>query len=381
MRALAGRTSMGAVEYGAGARARAQASIEDISVEAYTIPTDAPESDGTLDWRATTLVVVHVTAGAVRGFGYTYADHAAATLIGGKLAPLLHGADALDIPARWTDMARALRNVGVPGVGAMAMSAIDAALWDAKAKILGLPLAILLGRAREAIPVYGSGGFTSYGEDELCDHLGAWAESGMRFVKMKVGRDARQDTRRVRAAARVVGTTELFVDANGAYTRKEALAQADAFAANGVTWFEEPVSSDDLEGLRLLRDRAPAGMAIAAGEYGSTPSYFERMLHSVDVLQADATRCGGITGFLAVDALCDAHGLPLSSHCAPTLHLPLMCSARRGVHLEYFHDHVRIEGMLFDGFQQPANGLMRPSERPGLGVQFKAQDAQRFRCS
>jgi L-alanine-DL-glutamate epimerase-like enolase superfamily enzyme len=370
---------MGAIEY--GARARAHASIEEISVDAYTIPTDAPESDGTLEWSATTLVVVHVTTGGVRGFGYTYADRAAATLIGAKLAPLLHGANALDIPARWIDMARALRNIGVPGVGAMAMSAIDAALWDAKAKLLGLPLAMLLGRAREAIPAYGSGGFTSYGDDQLCDQLGAWAESGMRFVKMKVGRDAREDTRRVRAAARVVGTTELFVDANGAYTRKEALAQADAFAANGVTWFEEPVSSDDLEGLRLLRDRARAGMAIAAGEYGSTPSYFARMLQAVDVMQADATRCGGITGFLSVDALCDAHGLPLSSHCAPTLHLPIMCAARRAVHLEYFHDHVRIEGMLFDGFQQPANGVLRPSERPGLGVHFKAQDAERFRCS
>lgn len=372
---------MGAIEYRAGARARAPASIEQISVGAYTIPTDAPESDGTLEWSATTLVVVHVTTGGVRGFGYTYADRAAATLIGGKLAPLLHGTNALDIAARWADMARALRNVGVPGVGAMAMSAIDAALWDAKAKMLGLPLALLLGRAREAIAAYGSGGFTSYGEAELCDQLGAWAESGMRFVKMKVGRDAQEDRRRVRAGARVVGTSELFVDANGAYTRKDALAQADAFATHGVTWFEEPVSSEDLDGLRLLRDRAPAGMAIAAGEYGSTPSYFERMLHAVDVLQADATRCGGITGFLAVDALCDAHGVPLSSHCAPTLHLPLMCAARRGVHLEYFHDHVRIEAMLFDGFQQPVDGLLRPSERPGLGVEFKARDAERFRCS
>jgi L-alanine-DL-glutamate epimerase-like enolase superfamily enzyme len=104
------------------------------------------------------------------------------------------------------------------------------------------------------------------------------------------------------------------------------------------------------------------------------------MIGTVDVLQADATRCGGLSGFLAVDALCDAHGLPLSSHCAPTLHLPLMCAARRAVHLEYFHDHVRIESLLFDGFQHPANGVLRPGDRPGLGVEFKARDAERFRC-
>ena len=369
---------MGAIA--SATRAGTRVDIDAVSVDAYTIPTEEPEADGTLEWRATTLVVVHVSAGGVRGFGYTYADRAAATLIAGKLAPLLQRQDVLDMPARFSDMARELRNVGVPGLGAMAMSAIDAALWDAKAKLLGVPLATLLGRARPGIAVYGSGGFTSYSDEELCHQLGAWAECGMRFVKMKVGRDAHADARRVRAAARAIGTTELFVDANGAYTRKQALAQAETFAANGVTWFEEPVSSDDLDGLRLLRERAPAGVAIAAGEYGSTPSYFARMIGSVDVLQADATRCGGVSGFLAVDALCDAHGLPLSSHCAPTLHLPLMCATRRATHLEYFHDHVRIESMLFDGFQHPVDGTLRPGERPGLGIEFKARDAERFRC-
>jgi L-alanine-DL-glutamate epimerase-like enolase superfamily enzyme len=373
---------MGAIEI--AARAAAHAPLEELSVAAYTIPTDVPESDGTLEWRATTLVVVHATCGGTRGLGYTYADRAAATLIAGKLAPLLQGRDALDIPARWADMARELRNVGVPGLGAMAISAVDSALWDAKAKLLGVPLATLLGRARDAIAVYGSGGFTSYDTDELCEQLGAWAQSGMRFVKMKVGREVQADARRVRAAGRAIGMTELFVDANGAYTRKEALAQAALFAASGVTWFEEPVSSDDLEGLRLLRDRAPAGMAIAAGEYGSTLPYFRRMLEAgaVDVLQADATRCGGVTGFLGAAALCEAQGVPLSSHCAPSLHLPLMCAARPAAHLEYFHDHVRIESLLFDGFRQPTQGELAPDlSRPGLGIELKATDAERFRCS
>jgi L-alanine-DL-glutamate epimerase-like enolase superfamily enzyme len=356
--------------------------IDLVHVDAYRIPTSAPESDGTLEWTATTLVTVHITCGGVEGFGYTYADRAAATLIAGTLAPLLQGKDALDIPARSHDMTRALRNAGYPGIGAMAIAAVDVALWDAKAKLLGVPLTTLIGRARDAIAVYGSGGFTSYSLDQLRGQLGGWAQGGMGFVKMKVGREPLADVERVAEARDAIGVqVELFVDANGAYTRKQALAQAEAFAASGVTWFEEPVSSDDLQGLRLIRDRAPAGMAIAAGEYGSTPAYFDRMLDAVDVLQADATRCGGITGFLAVDALCQARGVPLSSHCAPTLHLPLMCAARRGVHLEYFHDHARIESLLFEGFQQPANGVLHPGERCGLGVQFKAQDAERFRCS
>jgi len=357
-----------------------QASISRIDVAAYRIPTDAPESDGTFEWHATTLVAVHVECGGVRGFGYTYGERATASMIQHTLAPVLEGTDGLQSRARWHDMAAALRNAGRPGVGTMAIAALDSALWDAKAKLLGAPLVTLLGAARDAIPAYGSGGFTSYPLERLEEQLGGWATSGMPFVKMKVGREPELDAVRVRAARRAIGEqVELFVDANGAYGRKQALDQAGAFAVHGVRWFEEPVSSDDLEGLRFLREKAP--MDIAAGEYGYDLPYFRRMLDagSVDVLQADATRCGGVTGFMEAAALCAAHGMPLSSHCAPSLHLPLMCAARAGIHLEYFHDHARIEAMLFDGAVQPQRGSLRLQNRPGLGVELKARDAERFR--
>lgn len=354
-----------------------------MSVEAYRIPTDAPESDGTFEWNATTLVAVHVDCGGARGFGYTYGDRVTGQLIEQTLAPILQGKDVLETQARWHDMAAALRNVGRLGIGAMAMAAVDAALWDAKGKLCGAPLVALLGASRFAIPAYGSGGFTSYSLERLEEQLGGWAAEGLRFVKMKVGRDPQQDPLRVRTARRAIGeAAALFVDANGAYTRKQALAEAEAFAVHNVAWFEEPVSSDDLEGLRLLRDRAPAGMAISAGEYGYDSFYFRRMLEAgaVDVLQADATRCGGVTGFMEAAALCAAHGVPLSSHCAPSLHRPLMCAARKGVHLEYFHDHARIEQMLFDGFAAPRDGLLYcDDQRSGLGVELKTRDAERFR--
>src|SRR5262249_46787321 len=151
------------------------------------------------------------------------------------------------------------------------------------------------------ISVYGSGGFTSYSIAQLQAQLGTWAGDGISKVKMKVGSSPKDDVDRVRAARQVIGTrAELFVDANGAYTRKQALDFADRFAVYDVRWFEEPVSSDDLEGLRLIRNRAPAVMNIAAGEYGYETTYFRRMLDAgaVDVLQADATRCAGVTGFL-----------------------------------------------------------------------------------
>jgi L-alanine-DL-glutamate epimerase-like enolase superfamily enzyme len=199
---------------------------------------------------------------------------------------------------------------------------------------------------------------------------------------MKIGRDPAADRKRVHAARVAIGNdVELFVDANGAYDRKLALAQAEAFSDDRVSWFEEPVSSDDLDGLRLIRDRAPAHVEVAAGEYGYDVQYFHRMIAagSVDVLQADATRCCGITGFLRAGAICDAAGLPLSAHTAPGVHVHACCAVSRARNLEYFHDHARIERMLFDGALEPADGALRPDRsRPGLGLELKLRDAERF---
>ncbi|HEX5272877.1 MAG TPA: enolase C-terminal domain-like protein, partial [Gemmataceae bacterium] len=314
--------------------------------------------------------------------GYTYADTATARLIHDKLAGLVTGRDAFAVPAAWVAMVTAVRNLGRPGVAAMAISAVDNALWDLKGRLLDLPLVTLLGAAHESAPVYGSGGFTSYPVARLRDQLAGWVSQGIPRVKMKIGTHPAADLDRVRAARDAVGpAAALFVDANGAYTRKQALEFAERFAELGVSWFEEPVSSDDLAGLRLIRDRAPAGMDVAAGEYGYDPYYFERMLDAgaVDVLQADATRCLGITGFLRAAALADAHHLELSAHCAPSLHVHPGCAVTNFRNLEYFHDHVRIEHMLFDGALTPRDGALPPDlSRPGLGLEFKRQDAERY---
>ncbi|HEX9401893.1 MAG TPA: enolase C-terminal domain-like protein [Anaeromyxobacter sp.] len=361
--------------------ARPAATIERIAAGAYRVPTEGPESDGTLDWDSTTLVGVWVEGAGQRGFGYTYADAAAARIATGVLQEAVRGADALDPPAAHLAMARAVRNVGRPGVAGMALSAVDAALWDLKGRLLELPLAVLLGRVRPAIPVYGSGGFCTLGPRQVAEQLGAWAAEGMAAVKMKIGRDARADDARVRAAREAIGGAGLFVDANGAFGRKQALATAARLADQGVTWLEEPVPSDDLAGLRVVRDRAPPGMDVAAGEYGHDAGYFRRMLEAgaVDVLQADATRCGGPTGFLCAAAVAAAFAAPLSSHCAPSLHAALMCAAPTGIHLEWFHDHVRLERLLLDGAPRPQDGLLAPDlSRPGLGIELRQEDAERY---
>jgi L-alanine-DL-glutamate epimerase-like enolase superfamily enzyme len=359
------------------------APIRALRAAAYRIPTDLPEADGTFAWDATTLVVVHAEAGGETGIGYTYADASIVPLIGGLLRRATLGRDSLDVGGAWMAMQRSMRNLGRSGLVACAISAIDAALWDLKARALGLPLATLLGRCREQVPIYGSGGFTSYTDAQLRSQLAGWVErDGCRFVKMKIGSEPARDPERVSQAKSAIGHRELFVDANGAFSVKQALDFAHACEAADIRWFEEPVTSDDLAGLNLVRERAPVSMEVAAGEYIYTADDARNMLtaNAVDVLQADATRCGGITGFLQIGMLCSAHHIDLSAHCAPAIHRHVCCAVPRLRHLEWFHDHVRIEQTLFDGAPVAGDGAIAPDlGRPGHGVVFKHKDAERFR--
>ena len=357
--------------------------VENLRVQALTIPTDAPEGDGTFNWDATTIIVVQADAAGHTGLGYSYAAGAAAQVISDLLKDLVVGHDALSPSAAWERMRRAVRNIGYAGVASSAISAVDIALWDLKARLLGVPLATLLGRVRERVPVYGSGGFTTYTPDQMRTQLSDWVAQGISAVKIKIGAQPDRDLERVLHARSVIGSdTALFVDANGAFTRKQALGFAEAFAAQAqVTWFEEPVSSDDLEGLRLLRDRAPAGMDIAAGEYGYDLFYFRRMLEggAVDVLQADVTRCGGITQLLQVSALCAARGIALSAHTSPAIHAHVGAALQPLIHVEYFHDHSRIEQLLFNGVAPVKDGALVPAgERPGMGMTLDESAAERY---
>jgi L-alanine-DL-glutamate epimerase-like enolase superfamily enzyme len=356
------------------------AMVEKVEARAYAVPTEAPESDGTLEWDATTIVVVEVEGGGERGLGYTYSHASAAAVVDSVLAPLVEGADPMAPPKVWEAMRRAVRNIGFTGIAAMAVSGVDIALWDLRAKLLGLSLADSLGRVRDGIAAYGSGGFTSLEGDDLAAHLGGFLDQGFGAMKMKVGRDPDADRRRLATAREAIGPdVALMVDANGAFGRREALRQAETYAEFGVVYLEEPVSSEDLEGLAWLRDRLPAGIEIAAGEYLWDVAEAARMALSVDVLQADVTRCGGITGVLRLDGICAAAGTPFSAHCAPQASAHLCCAMQSAASVEYFADHARLEPMLFDGAIQPVAGRLRPDpDRPGLGLTLR-DDAARFR--
>lgn len=357
------------------------APIQKVGVAAYRIPTDKPESDGTLRWDATTMVTVHIEAGGEKGFGYSYTAAGAVPVIRGKLGEKILGLNAFDIPRCWSRMTTEIRNMGESGIARMAVAAVEVALWDLKAKLLDLPLADLLGRVRDKVAVYGSGGFTSYTNAELQVQLSGWVDAGIPRVKMKIGRDPQKDPQRVQAAREAIGEKpSLFVDANGGYDRKQALAMAEKLNRLNVIWYEEPVSQNDARGLRFIRERVPPAIEVTAGEYGFIGDDFRILLESgaVDVLMADITRCG-ITGYLQAAALCAAHHIPLSSHCAPALHLHPSCALAPVRHMEYFHDHVRIEHLLLDGAPEQAGGFLIPDlTRPGIGLELKAADAENY---
>ena len=356
--------------------------IDRIEVASYIVPTEVPESDGTHQWDHTDISIVWIHAQGKHGVGYTYAGQAAAALIQGVLSETIKGMDPMSPQLAYMAMWRHIRNLGRPGICSMAISAVDCALWDLKARLLDQPLVTLLGQVREAAVVYGSGGFCSYSDRQIAEQLGGWAKQGIGAVKMKIGREPARDKQRVKLARKAIGAdTRLYVDANGAYVPREALEQAQMLAEFDVRWFEEPVSSDDLKGMRFVREHVGPRVNIAAGEYGYDIFDFREMLEAgaVDVLQADITRCGGVTGFMRVAALCEAHNIQLSAHTAPAEHAHPACAAVPFTETEYFHDHVRIEEMFFEGLPKLVRGELRPDlSQPGNGLELRRRDAERF---
>jgi L-alanine-DL-glutamate epimerase-like enolase superfamily enzyme len=368
---------------------RLDVAVTDVEATAYTIPTERPEGDGTLTWDSTTWVLVRVGTGDPGlpvGVGWTYAPAAAAQVVRDLLAPQVAGRSALDAARSWEAMVRAVRNAGRPGLVSMAISAVDTALWDLAARVLDLPLHRLFGAVRDDVPVYGSGGFTTDTEEHLREQLRGWVEQGFPRVKLKIGESwgaaVRRDLERVTLARRVVGhDVEVFVDANGGYGAQQAVRVARRLDELGVTWFEEPVSSDDRVGLRHVRESSDAD--VTAGEYGDSLAYFAHLLAAgaVDCVQVDVTRCGGFTEWRRIAALAAAYGLEVSGHCAPSLHAPVAMATPNLRHLEWFSDHVRIESRFLDGFPAPEGGAIAPPAAPGHGLTVRETDLASYRVA
>ena len=354
--------------------------IEHIEVDVYRFDTPEPEADGTLRWDATTAVAVHANSGGATGLGWTYSSPSAAAVICEELAGVIFGRDPFDIRGAWEAMHRHCRNFGTRGLVMQALSAVDIALWDLKARLCDQPLTLLLGQAQSAVPIYGSGGFTTLDEAQLGEQVSAWRDVGCTSMKVKIGQDwganMTRDLSRVKQLRDLAGDdAELMVDANGGYSVAQARRAGAALDDLGVVWFEEPVSSDDLEGLRVVRDAVRCD--VAAGEYVSDVYDARHLAPVVDCLQLDATRCGGYTGWLAGAAIAASHNLQVSAHCAPALHATVAACITNLRHIEYFIDHTRLEPKLLDGLPGAVDGTLTPNTtEPGHGMTIAATAAQ-----
>ena len=356
--------------------------IEQVDVGVYEFPTPYPEADGTFEWSKTTAVTVQVHAGGEHGLGWTYSSPAAAAVITQHLAEELRERDAHDIPGAWQAMRRAGRNLGARGLYGQALSAADIALWDLKARLLGLPLTDLFGRCWDSVPVYGSGGFITQTEQQYAEQVEGWRAAGCTAMKIKIGEawgsNIDRDLARMRRLRELAGDgVELMADANGAYSIGQARRVGEALDELKVVWFEEPVSSDDVAGLGTLR--AALRCDVTAGEYAADGYEMARLLPVVDCLQLDVTRCGGYSGFLQGAALAAAANRQISGHCAPALHAPIAGALANLRHVEWFADHAALEPLLVDGVPVVRDGRMSAdTERPGHGMRLAAT-AQAYR--
>ncbi|MDH2416015.1 enolase C-terminal domain-like protein [Nocardioides sp. CER19] len=358
--------------------------VASVAATAYTVPTDQPEADGTIAWDHTTVVVVEARAEDAVGTGWTFAPASGAHVVADVLAPVVEGRSALAPATAQAAMVRAVRNAGRVGLVGTAISAVDIALWDLGARLQDIPLTRWWGVEPRPVPVYGSGGFTTYSDGDLRAQLAGWVDQGIPRVKIKIGESwgscERRDLERTALARRVVGhDVELYVDANGGYTAGQAVRMGRRFDDLGVRWFEEPVSSDDLAGLATVRAGVTAD--VTAGEYGYDLATLARLAPVVDCLQVDVTRCGGYTEWFRVAAVAAAHGLDVSAHCAPYLTAPVAAATPRLRHLEWFHDHVRIARELVEGYADPVDGALLPLDGPGHGLRLRREAAERYRVA
>jgi L-alanine-DL-glutamate epimerase-like enolase superfamily enzyme len=360
--------------------ARVGPPITGVRTAVYTFPTPEPEADATLQWDATTAVTVTLEAGGETGLGWTYSSPAAAAVVGDELTGAIRERSAFDTAGNWSALHRAGRNLGTKGLVMQALSAVDVAGWDLKARLLGVSLTSLFGQCRADVPIYGSGGFTTLTDSQLEQQVEWWHSVGCTMMKIKIGESwgtrVERDLDRVRVLRELAGPhAELMADANGGYSAGQARRVGAALDDLGVVWFEEPVSSDDTEGLADVR--AALRCDVAAGEYAADLYDVRRLLPVVDCLQLDVTRCGGYTGWLRAAALAQTHNLPVSGHCAPSLHACVAAAVPNLRHVEWFADHARLEPLLVDGLPEASAGALHPDpSSPGHGMRLSAQSSQ-----
>jgi L-alanine-DL-glutamate epimerase-like enolase superfamily enzyme len=344
---------------------------EGFVIQDATIPPPRPGARG-----AQGLWVHLKTDEGVEGLGVGTGQDAIRSVVERNLKDLLIGQDPFEIEKLWNDMFWRVRGYGRKGVAFQAISAVDIGLWDLKAKALGVPLFRLLNPYTDRVPVYGSGGWTNFDEQELIAEQMGYVERGFPRIKMKVARDfgraERDDVARLAAVRRAVGDeVEIYVDANNGYYAKQAIRMSMRFEDFDVGWFEEPVIADDVEGLRAVSQATT--IPVATGEHEYTKFGFKELIArgGADIVQPDVGRVGGVTEWMKVAALAHAFNLPVAPHAVQLVHLHCAMATPNLKVVEYLGVAERNDRFFYTEFPEPVDGWWAPyPDRPGLGLEL-----------
>ena len=326
---------------------------------------------GSIDWSFVRVLTDEDTTG-ICPIG---ASEEMVVLMKGVLRDAVLGEDPFDVERIWDKMYWRTYYHGRRGLTLIAISALDIALWDIIGKSCNKPIHKLLGGYREKVPVYASGINLNFTVDELVNQNITFVEQGFKAVKMKIGkRDSKEDLERVRAVRDAIGyDVSLMVDVNGVWGVHTAVTMARKLERYEIYWLEEPVQVDDIDGLAKVA--ASTDIPIAGSEIENTKHGFKELIerNAVEIVQADATICGGITEFKKIAAIAEAHGLPMCPHSADQIHTPLVAAIPNGLFVEYMPDLAsRIVDLLMNPII-PENGVMECSDRPGIGLEISKE--------
>ena len=360
--------------------------ITDVVLETFSWPLLRPISNAaiTLSRGGMTLVKIITDAG-VTGIGNGYAKPVIRTAIE-QFRQLLIGEDPLNVERIWQKM-YSPKAVGRRGLTTQAISAIDIGLWDLRAKVAGMPAYKLLGGFRDRVPVYIAGGYYAAGKGvrELQTEMESYVARGARAIKIKVaGLPIAEDVARVRAAREAIGAdVKLMVDANCGYRAFEAIQFARQVEQYDIYWFEEPVGADDYEGMRRVAEMTP--IPIAAGENEYTKYGFRDLIacKGASIITPDAKICGGITEFMKIAALTQAHDLAVSPHGSQEVHTHLAAAIPNAILIEYFPKE--FDAMWGKRYEHTIvlnpDGTVSPPELPGFGAEPCYEHLEQFRVT
>jgi L-alanine-DL-glutamate epimerase-like enolase superfamily enzyme len=356
--------------------------IAAVDVHLVALPVAAGFADATRKVECVGYTIVRVrTDQGLEGIGLTYHEvggEATRSLIQYDIAPKIIGRDPMDTEVIWNELFNYLRGVGRKGLTFCAISAVDIALWDLKGKILDLPLYRLLGGGRTKVPVYASGGWTSYDDDELVAEMQDMVGQGYTHIKFKVGVDGamnpQRDALRVRKVREAVGPeVRLLLDANNCWDAATAVKFANIVREYDIFLFEEPVLADDIPG--LARFRRGTDIPLATGEHEYTKFGVRDLIlaEAADIVQVDGARAGGFTEMLKIAAMTQAWNLKIAPHAMEHMHLHLVSVAPNALFLERLRLFENVTNAVFIDPPMPVAGHMDIPQEPGLGLRLNME--------